>query len=76
MPDFGQVLADWFNDGEKYEKIPRFIPYFALPLGITMLLWRYIRVAIDIVQGKANMIIASHEAEELVDQAAAKADKD
>jgi hypothetical protein len=41
-----------------------------------MLLWRYIRVAVEVVQGKANMIIASHEAEDLVDQAAAEADKD
>ena len=76
MPNWGQFLSDWFNDGEKYEKIPRFIPYFALPLGITMLLWRYLRVASDIVKGKANMIIASHEAEDLVDQAAAQANKD
>ena len=76
MPQWAQFLGDWFNDGEKYEKIPRFIPYFALPLGISMLLWRYLRVAIEVVQGKANMIIASHEAEELVEQAAAEADKD
>ena len=76
MPAWGQFLADWFNDGEDYEKIPRFIPYFALPLGMTMLLWRYLRVAVDVMQGKANMIIASHEAEELVDQAASLADKE
>tara|TARA_B100000767_G_C19766659_1_gene537867 strand:+ start:1537 stop:2262 length:726 start_codon:yes stop_codon:yes gene_type:complete len=76
MPVWAQFLADWFNDGEEYEKIPRFIPYFALPLGIGMFLWRYLRVAADVMQGKANMIIASHEAEDLVDQAAEKADKD
>ena len=76
MPQWAQFLGDWFNDGEKYEKIPRFIPYFALPLGISMLLWRYLRVAVEVMQGKANMIIASHEAEDLVDQAAAVADKD
>jgi C4-dicarboxylate transporter DctQ subunit len=76
MPQWAQFLGDWFNEGEDYEKIPRFIPYFALPLGIGMLLWRYLRVAVEVMQGKANMIIASHEAEELVDQAAAEADKD
>jgi len=76
MPDWGQFLGDWFNEGDKYEKIPRFIPYFALPLGMAMLLWRYLRVASDVIKGKANMIIASHEAEDLVDQAAEKADKD
>jgi len=76
MPAWAQFLSDWFNEGEKYEKIPRFIPYFALPFGMALLLWRYLRVAVDVMQGKANMIIASHEAEDLVDQAAATADKD
>jgi C4-dicarboxylate transporter DctQ subunit len=76
MPAWAQFLGDWFNDGDQYEKIPRFIPYFALPLGIGMFLWRYLRVARDIVQNRANMIIASHDSEDLVDEAAAKADKD
>ena len=76
MPEWAQFLSDWFNDGEPYEKIPRFIPYLALPLGMAMFLWRYLRLATNIVQNKANMIIASHEAEDLVDQAAEKADKD
>lgn len=76
MPEWAQFLSDWFNDGEPYEKIPRFIPYLALPLGMAMFLWRYLRLATNIVQNKANMIIASHEAEGLVDRAAEKADKD
>ena len=76
MPQWAQFLSDWFNDGEPYEKIPRFIPYLALPLGMAMFLWRYLRLATNIVQNKANMIIASHEAEDLVDHAAEKADKD
>tara|TARA_B110000027_G_C16118617_1_gene301566 strand:- start:1613 stop:2338 length:726 start_codon:yes stop_codon:yes gene_type:complete len=76
MPQWAQFLSDWFNDGDPYEKIPRFIPYLALPLGMAMFLWRYLRLATNIVQNKANMIIASHEAEDLVDHAAEKADKD
>ncbi len=76
MPQWAQFLSDWFNDGEPYEKIPRFIPYLALPLGMAMFLWRYLRLATNIVQNKANMIIASHEAEDLIDHAAEKADKD
>lgn len=76
MPAWGQFLADWFNYGEEYEKIPRFIPYFVLPLGMAMLVWRYIRVAKDVMQNKAEMIIASHEAEDMVEEAAAKADKE
>ncbi len=42
MPQWAQFLSDWFNDGEPYEKIPRFIPYLALPLGMAMFLWRYL----------------------------------
>jgi C4-dicarboxylate transporter DctQ subunit len=76
MPAWGQFLSDWFNYGEAYEKIPRFIPYFALPLGMVMLTWRYLRVAKEVVQNKADMIIASHEAEDLVDAATAKAEKE
>ena len=76
MPAWGQFLADWFNYGEEYEKIPRFIPYFVLPLGMAMLVWRYLRVAKDVMQNKADMIIASHEAEDMVEEAAAKADKE
>jgi len=41
-----------------------------------MLVWRYARVAVDVVQGRADMIIASHEAEDMVEEAAAKADKE
>ncbi len=64
MPMFAQFLSEWFNYGDAYEKIPRFIPYFALPLGTALLVWRYIGVAVDVVKDRANMIIASHEVEE------------
>ena len=37
MPDMLQFLSTWLNEGERYEKLPRFIPYFALPLGLTLL---------------------------------------
>jgi C4-dicarboxylate transporter DctQ subunit len=69
MPDWGQFLSHWFNDGEAYEKIPRFIPYFALPLGMFLLVWRYMRVASDVITNKVDMIIASHEAEDMVEEA-------
>jgi len=36
MPDFLQFFATWLNEGEKYEKVPRFIPYLALPIGMAL----------------------------------------
>jgi len=64
MPDVLQFLADWLNEGERYEKMPRFIPYFALPLGMALLTIRFLQVAWRVVTGQTDQIIASHEAEE------------
>ncbi len=73
MPSFLQFFADWLNEGEAYEKMPRFIPYFALPLGMALLLFRFLQVGWRVLGGRQDLIIASHEAEELVEDAAAKA---
>lgn len=68
MPDMLQFLADWMNEGERYEKIPRWIPYLALPLGVALLALRFVQQAWYILGGKVDMIIASHEAEELIEE--------
>lgn len=68
MPDMLQFLATWMNEGERYEKIPRWIPYLALPLGVGLLLIRLLQQAWRIVTGKIDMIIASHEAEEMLEE--------
>jgi C4-dicarboxylate transporter DctQ subunit len=64
MPEMFQFLADWLNEGERYEKVPRFIPYMALPLGMAMLTFRFAQVAYQIMTGKLDRMIAGHEAEE------------
>ncbi len=64
MPAFLQFLADWFNEGEAYEKMPRFIPYAALPIGMALLTWRFVEAGIRIAQGRQTMVIVSHEAED------------
>ena len=66
MPDFLQFLATWFNQGERYEKIPRFIPYAVLPIGMALLTYRFLQAGWRIVRGDQHMIIASHEAEDLL----------
>ena len=63
MPEIFQFLADWMNEGERYERMPRFIPYFALPLGMALLTFRFLQVGWRVVTGKMDKIIASHEVE-------------
>ena len=64
MPEMFQFLADWLNEGERYEKLPRFIPYFALPLGMALLTFRFVQITWQIAIGKLDRLIAGHEAEE------------
>ena len=64
MPAFLQFLSDWMNDGEKYEKIPRFIPYVILPLSMFLLTLRFVQAGIRMARGEINSIVASHEAED------------
>ncbi len=69
MPQFLQFLADWFNEGEAYEKMPRFIPYAALPVGMALLTWRFVEAGWRIARGDQVTVIASHEAEEKLQEA-------
>ncbi|NUW71654.1 TRAP transporter small permease [Vibrio mediterranei] len=64
MPEVLQFLADWLNEGERYEKLPRFIPYMALPIGMALLTFRFAQAAYQIMTGKLDRLIAGHEAEE------------
>lgn len=72
MPEMLQFLADWLNEGERYEKLPRFIPYAALPIGMALLTFRFLQIAYQILTGKLDRMISGHEAEE--DLEALKAD--
>lgn len=68
MPEFMQFLANWMNEGERYEKMPRWIPYLALPLGVGLLTFRFVQLAYQVFTGRLDRIIASHEAEELMEE--------
>jgi C4-dicarboxylate transporter DctQ subunit len=68
IPEFMQFLSAWFNDGERYDNIPRFIPYFALPLGMGLLTFRYLQAVYRILTGQMDRLIASHEAEDAVEK--------
>lgn len=76
MPEMFQFLADVLNEGERYEKLPRFIPYAALPIGMAMLTFRFLQIALQIFTGKLDRMIASHEAEEDLDALKAEMKED
>lgn len=69
MPEALMFMADIFNEGERYEKIPRFIPYFALPLALSLITFRFLQLAWQIIKGDLDKIIASHEVEEEMKEA-------
>jgi len=66
MPEILQFLSGWVNEGERYENVPRFIPYLALPLGLALLTFRFLQVGWKIITNQQDMIIASHEAESML----------
>lgn len=66
MPDWLRFIEGPFNAGEVYEKLPRFIPYFMLPFGCALLLFRFAQAGWEIVQGKRDGLIVSHEAEDAI----------
>lgn len=65
-------MADAFNEGESYSKLPRMIPYMILPLSMALLLFRLIQVAGQIWRGDTDRIVASHEVEDDIAEVAAR----
>lgn len=72
MPGFLQFLSDWLNEGEKYEKLPRFIPYAILPISMALMTLRFIQVAWRILTGEQELLIAAHEGEDALEELGAE----
>ena len=68
MPAVLAWMADVFNEGEAYEKMPRFIPYAVLPIASTLLLIRFVQAGILVERGERDALIVSHEAEEMIEE--------
>ena len=67
-PAFLNWMADVFNEGTAYEKLPRMVPYMVLPISMALLLYRFIQAGIAIWTGKVDRIIASHEVEDDIEE--------
>ena len=62
-------LEPLINEGEDYEKLPRFIPYTILPVGAALLLFRFVQAGVRRSgAASADSLIVSHEAEDAVDE--------
>lgn len=66
FPEWLRWIEPIMNEGEHYEKLPRFIPYAILPFGIALLLFRVGQATLRIARGEAKGLIVSHEAEDAV----------
>lgn len=73
MPDWLRFIEPMINEGEAYNKIPRFIPYIILPVGMALLLFRLVQAFIGLTKGSRETLIVSHEAEDDVKEVAANA---
>jgi len=67
MPAWLTWIEPLINEGEAYEKIPRFIPYAILPFGMALLLFRFVQAAVRLIRGESDSLIVSHEAEDAVE---------
>jgi C4-dicarboxylate transporter DctQ subunit len=64
FPEWLRWIEPIMNEGEAYEKLPRFIPYAILPFGMALLLFRFVQAFARIWRGEATSLIVSHEAED------------
>ncbi len=63
-PPFLKFLEDAMNDGDPYEKMPRFIPYAVLPFSMALMLFRFLQAAAGLWTGRIDRVVASHEVED------------
>lgn len=69
FPVWMQWTVGLVQDGEPvYENIPRYIPYFILPFGMALFMFRYLQATWRILKGEQRMLIASHEADDMMEE--------
>ena len=75
MPALLQPLAAPINEGEPYDKMPRFIPYAILPIGMALFALRTLAATWEVWTGERDLLIAGHEVEEAASDAAAREER-
>lgn len=55
------------------ERLPRWIAYMMLPFGLALFAFRALQATVAIIKGDKEMVIAAHEAEELLEENMGKA---
>lgn len=68
-----RFLEDLINYGESYEKLPKVVPYLVLPLSMLLLVFRFAQATLQVLRGEADRLVASHEVEDELDEARARA---
>ncbi|WP_164657772.1 TRAP transporter small permease [Tropicibacter sp. Alg240-R139] len=66
-------LEDLINYGDQYEKLPKVVPYLVLPISMLLLVLRFAQAGVQIWSGEADRMVASHEVEDELDEARARA---
>ena len=66
-----RIIVEALSPSEVYEEvpIPLWIPYAILPIGLALLLFRFLQATWEVVAGRREHIAASHEAEDMVREA-------
>lgn len=64
MPEFLQFFAEWLNEGERYEKMPRFIPYAIMPISMGLLLYRFLQAGLRVWRGEQLLLIDTHDVDD------------
>ena len=63
-----RFLEDLINYGERYEKLPKVVPYFVLPVSTLLLLIRFAQIALQIWRGETDRLVASHEVKDEIEE--------
>lgn len=67
FPEWLRWIEPIMNEGEHYEKLPRFIPYAMLPFGMALLLFRFVQAGLRLFKGETDSLIVSHEVEDAIE---------
>lgn len=71
-----RFLEALINYGDAYEKLPKVVPYVVLPLSMILLVFRFAQATAAIWRGDADRLVASHEVEDELEEARARAEAD